>query len=153
MNNGVQCRHGSDPLLLWLWHRPAVAVQILPLARELQCHRFSPQKHIKKGKKNWNCTFFSTMSIPSELNTAQMYSTVESWSTWKYKVLFVLITNSKAPCVWADVCKFCQAIKRYWYSWVLHWIGKMNKVVVKIYDTWKLVIDGNNLYGKMIIYI
>ena len=30
-------RCGSDPTLLWLWHRPAAAAQILPLAWELPC--------------------------------------------------------------------------------------------------------------------
>ena len=33
---GVSCgighRHGSDPVLLWLWHRPAAVAPIRPLA-------------------------------------------------------------------------------------------------------------------------
>ena len=28
----VGCRCGWDPMLLWLWHRPAAAAQIRPLA-------------------------------------------------------------------------------------------------------------------------
>ena len=29
---GVVCRHGLDPILLWLWHRPAAVALIGPLA-------------------------------------------------------------------------------------------------------------------------
>ena len=32
---GVGCRHGSDPALLWLWHRPTAIALIRPLAWEL----------------------------------------------------------------------------------------------------------------------
>ena len=31
---GVGCRRGSDPALLWLWHRLAAAASIRPLAWE-----------------------------------------------------------------------------------------------------------------------
>ena len=31
---GVGCRHCSDPVLLWLWHRPVATVPIRPLAWE-----------------------------------------------------------------------------------------------------------------------
>ena len=32
--NGVGCRRGTDPALLWLWHRPAATALIRPLAWE-----------------------------------------------------------------------------------------------------------------------
>uniref|UniRef100_A0A8D0Z604 Glycine cleavage system H protein n=1 Tax=Sus scrofa TaxID=9823 RepID=A0A8D0Z604_PIG len=32
MSCGVGCRHGSDPALLWLWHRPVATAPIRPLA-------------------------------------------------------------------------------------------------------------------------
>ena len=32
---GVDSRLGTDPELLWLWHRPAAVALILPLALEL----------------------------------------------------------------------------------------------------------------------
>ena len=35
MNCGIVCRHSSDPTLLWLWHRPAAAALIRPLAWEI----------------------------------------------------------------------------------------------------------------------
>ena len=31
---GVGHRHGSDPALLWLWHRPAAVAPVRPLAWE-----------------------------------------------------------------------------------------------------------------------
>ena len=34
MSCGIGCRHGSDPALLWLWHRPAATAPIRPLAWE-----------------------------------------------------------------------------------------------------------------------
>ena len=34
MSCGVGCRCGSDPALLWLWHRPAAMAPIRPLAWE-----------------------------------------------------------------------------------------------------------------------
>ena len=33
----VGCRCSSDPMLLWLWHRPAAMALIRPLALELPC--------------------------------------------------------------------------------------------------------------------
>ena len=40
-------RHGSDPVLLWLWHRPAAAALIEPLAQELP---YAADAAIKKQK-------------------------------------------------------------------------------------------------------
>ena len=34
MSCGVGCRRGSDPVLLWLWRRPAATAPIKPLAWE-----------------------------------------------------------------------------------------------------------------------
>ena len=34
MSCGVGCRRGSDPALLWLWHRPVATSLIRPLAWE-----------------------------------------------------------------------------------------------------------------------
>ena len=34
MSCGVGCRRGSDPVLLWLWRRPAETSPIRPLAWE-----------------------------------------------------------------------------------------------------------------------
>ena len=48
MSCGVGHRRGSDPVLLWLWHRPAATTPIIPLAWE------PPNAMggvLKKGKK------------------------------------------------------------------------------------------------------
>ena len=34
MSCGVGHRHSSDPVLLWLWHRPVATAQLGPLAWE-----------------------------------------------------------------------------------------------------------------------
>ena len=52
MNCGVGHRHGSDPVLLWLWCRPAaVAALIRPLAWELP---YAMCMALKKQKKKKN---------------------------------------------------------------------------------------------------
>ena len=51
MNCGVVCRHGWDPLLLWLWHRPVATAPIRTLARELPCAMGCGPRKSKKTKK------------------------------------------------------------------------------------------------------
>ena len=49
---GVGCRRGSDPVLLWLWCRPAAAALIRPLAWELPyAMEVAPEKGKKTKKK------------------------------------------------------------------------------------------------------
>ena len=51
MNCGVGHRHGSDPVLLWLWCRLAAVAPIQPLAWELP---YATGVAIKrKNKKRW----------------------------------------------------------------------------------------------------
>ena len=54
MSCGVVCRHGSDPALLWLWHRLAATAPIQPLAWEVALE--------KEGKKN---LFISLLPLPT----------------------------------------------------------------------------------------
>ena len=51
MSCGVVRRHGSDPMLLGLWHRPAAAAPIQPLAWELPYASGMALKHKKEKKK------------------------------------------------------------------------------------------------------
>ena len=44
MSCGVGHRQGSDPVLLWLWCRPAAEAPIQPLALELLCATGAAQK-------------------------------------------------------------------------------------------------------------
>ena len=45
------CRHGSDPTLLWLWHRPAATTLIQPVAWELAYAASAALKRKKDQKK------------------------------------------------------------------------------------------------------
>ena len=49
MSCGAGWRHGSDPTLLWLWHRPAAVAPIGPLAWELP---YAANAALKGKKKN-----------------------------------------------------------------------------------------------------
>ena len=51
MSCGVGCRHGLDPVLLWLWCRPAAAAPIQLLAWELP---FAIAVAMKKKTQNPN---------------------------------------------------------------------------------------------------
>ena len=51
MSRGVGCRHGLDPVLLWLWLRAAAVVPIRPLAWELPYAVSSALKRQKTKKK------------------------------------------------------------------------------------------------------
>ena len=51
MSCGIGCRHGSDPTLLWLWHRLAAAALICPLTRELIYAAGVALKRRKKGEE------------------------------------------------------------------------------------------------------
>ena len=46
---GVGCR--CDPVLMWLWHRPAAVARILPLPRELPFAADAALKSQKKKKR------------------------------------------------------------------------------------------------------
>ena len=48
---GVGCRRGSDPLLLWLWHRPVAAAPIRSLAWEPPCAMGAALEKAKRQKK------------------------------------------------------------------------------------------------------
>ena len=49
MSCGVGHRCGSEPVLLWLWHKPAATAPIRPLAREPP---YTTGMALEKAKKN-----------------------------------------------------------------------------------------------------
>ena len=51
MSCGVGCRCGSDPMLLWLWHRPPAAALMWPLAWEPPYAMGTALKRQKDQKK------------------------------------------------------------------------------------------------------
>ena len=56
MSCGIGCRHGLDPVSLWLWCRPAVIAPIDPLAWEPP---YVVVAALEKTKKKGGGTFFS----------------------------------------------------------------------------------------------
>ena len=50
MSCGVGCRRGSDPALLWLWHRPVATSLIRPLAWEPPYAAGAAQEMAKRQK-------------------------------------------------------------------------------------------------------
>ena len=56
MSCGVGHRHGLDPALLWLWHRPAAVAPICPLAWEPPYAMSAALKSKKKKKKKKEIT-------------------------------------------------------------------------------------------------
>ena len=64
MSCGIGHRHGSDPMLLWLWGRPAAAAPILPLAWEPPYAVGAAQKMTKRQKKK---KVFQGVLIPDSI--------------------------------------------------------------------------------------
>ena len=56
MSCDVGCRLGSDLALLWLWYRPAAAIDLTPsLVTSICCgYGSKKKKKKKKKKKSWN---------------------------------------------------------------------------------------------------
>ena len=50
--SSVGCRRGSDPALLWLWHRPVATALIGPLAWEPPYAAGAAQEIAKRQKIN-----------------------------------------------------------------------------------------------------
>ena len=68
MSCGIGCRLGSDPALLWLWHRPAAAAPIRPLAWEPPyAAGVALEKAKKKKKKKKNKDKENYISLHSDL--------------------------------------------------------------------------------------
>ena len=53
MSCGIGHRHGSDPMLLWLWYRLATATLIRPLAWELPCGEGAALKNKEKRRRRY----------------------------------------------------------------------------------------------------
>ena len=59
---GVGCRHGLDPALLWLWHKPVSTAPIRPLAWEPPYAAGEDQEMAKRQKKKKKRMWKSTCS-------------------------------------------------------------------------------------------
>ena len=63
MSCGVGCRCGLDPVLLWLWHRPAATALIRPLAWEPPSARGAALEKTKRQKKKNNSQYNNFVHI------------------------------------------------------------------------------------------
>ena len=63
MSCGVGHRRSSDPVLLWLWCRPAATAPIRPLAWELPYAMGAALKKIKRKKEKDNMTAYIFLEI------------------------------------------------------------------------------------------
>ena len=64
MNCGVGHRRGSDPALLWLWHRPEATAPIRPLAWEPPCAigvALEKDKKTEKKKKLKSIYYYNSL--------------------------------------------------------------------------------------------
>ena len=86
MSCGVGRRHGSDPMWLWLWRRPAATAPIRPLAWEPPHATYSAQKRQKdRGKKKGNLLFLLTL-MKVELEESQVHNNGKTSLCWDVKV-------------------------------------------------------------------
>ena len=60
MSCGIGCGHGLDPVLLWLWHRPAVTAPIRTLAWESP---YAAGVALEKTKKKKNPLYIHAIYV------------------------------------------------------------------------------------------
>ena len=80
---GVGCRRGSDPTLLWLWHRLVATALIRPLAWEPPYARGAA---LEKGKRKKN-------AIGNYKNNPVRLTKLVIYSLPYYSIWFVFIRN------------------------------------------------------------
>ena len=78
MSCGVGCRQGLDPVLLWLWHRPAATAPIRPLAWEPPHAAGAAQEMAKRQNK----TKQNKTKQNYETETKLMVTKGETWG-WR----------------------------------------------------------------------
>ena len=75
-------RGGSDPELLWLWHRPAAAAPILPLAWELPYAMGMSLKKRKQKKKKKE-------ALNERENHFILQAVISCWQVWGEWIMHV----------------------------------------------------------------
>ena len=68
MSCGVGHRHGSDPVLLWLWYKPVATAPLGPLAWELPYAVGAALKKKKRKKKEKNIHIFKELCTITIIN-------------------------------------------------------------------------------------
>ena len=92
----MSCGVGSDPALLWLWHRPAAIVLIRPLAKALK-------KRKKKEKK------IQTQESPSwhSRNKSYWYPWGGGFDPWPCSVGWRPLSRLQTPSLGTPMCHRC----------------------------------------------
>ena len=67
MSCGIGHRHGSDLVLLWLWHWLAAAALIRPLVWELPHAMDAALKKEKRKKEKFTCRLLKQMAGPGPI--------------------------------------------------------------------------------------
>ena len=86
---GVDCRHGLDPKLLWLWHRPAATAPIQPLAWE---HPDAVGAALKKTKNKTKQKKKNKIPIPTPYHKSL---SKQVWAVYSYVCASVLSHSLK----------------------------------------------------------
>ena len=95
MSCSVGCRHGSDPVLLWLW--PVATVPIGPLAGNLHVPWVRPQKRQKKkrnkkGKEDKGTVINLLRNIKNYWSTYKKFFTRGDVPVGKIKKVSILLS-------------------------------------------------------------
>ena len=78
MSCGVGCRRGSVLVLLWLWHRPAAALLIRPLAWEPP---YAVGVGLRKKKKNLGVPIVA-QGLTNPTRTHEVAGSVPALAQW-----------------------------------------------------------------------
>ena len=115
MSCGVDHRSGSDPVLLWLWCRPAAVAPIRPLAWEPQYAMSVALKRLKKKKVYW-ANFYNTFY----LYYPKFLKNVYSWWDWS----LMSSASSTKSCLYLVKMskKMIPKPKQYIISKVSYWV-------------------------------
>ena len=71
------CRHGSDPVLLWLWHRLAAIAPITPKSETFHVAQVRPKKRKKNKKKKKMMWYINTMEYYSAIENTMPFAATE----------------------------------------------------------------------------
>ena len=86
MSCGVGCRHGSDHVLLWLWHRPAATTLFGPLAWEPPYVTDAALKKQTNKQKNKHFSKITIFLLPfSDIKIKNfLVNFLQSLNAWDY---------------------------------------------------------------------
>jgi len=118
-----RCRHGLNPPLLWLWHRPAAIALIWPLAWEPPYATGAAQEMAKRPKKNIMLGDFKSYLNPREnvdifgwqaVNSVKFRAHIPTNVLW---IVLLPVGSSKSVILSESVSPWCTT---WWPVWDLN---------------------------------